>query len=704
MPRQAAFSVENNFRNGLITEATALNFPENACTETFDCEFLIDGSVQRRLGFDFENEYQTKPINRTGKAVTTYLWRNVAGNGDVTVLVVQVGLTFYFYEISSDNSFSSGAVASTVTISALGGASPETVEAQYTDGNGFLFITHAYCEPTRVSYDISTHIATKSSIIIKIRDFEGATADPYTVMTRPTTTYAAMDINHAYNLYNQGWSVNNLGAWDAAQTTMPSNADVMWQFKDSSDNFDASTASINRVTAGNTPAPRGHFIVDAFDIDRDAVAGTSGVLGKTSGYQRPTTSAFYEGRIFYSGVNYVGYNSTIYFSQIIERDDQYGFAYQVNDPTSEDLFNLLPSDGGVINIPGAGTIHKLFTVPGGLAVFAERGVWFITGSSQIGFAANDYTVQQIANIPSLTASSFVNVAGYPSWWNEEGIYIMSAQGGLPQVQSITLGKIDTFYKAIPLNSRRRAKGIFHYVDGHIRWLYKSTDTNQIDQMYEYDRVLNYNVHTNAFYPWTITSSDVKVNAIVVSELISGNISINDVVDNSGNNVVDSLGNQLIAYSNSGAEDIPFDKYLVSYWDGSTHQFTFASKINSSYIDWFQYDLVERPYSSYFITGYKLRGAAIRKFQNNWLRVFSRTEEPVSYYFQGIWDYATTGSGTGRWSARQLIDHTDTNYSTSSRRLKVRGHGITLQFRVESFDNSPFFLAGWSTYDTANAVP
>jgi len=368
------------------------------------------------------------------------------------------------------------------------------------------------------------------------------------------------------------------------------------------------------------------------------------------------------------------------------------------------LFNELPSDGGVISIPAAGTIYKLFTVPGGLAVFAERGVWFITGSSQIGFAANDYTVQQIANIPTLTAISFVNVAGYPCWWNEEGIYIMSASGGLPQIQSISFGKIDTFYKEIPLNSRRKARGIFHYVDGHIRWVYRSTDTTQIDQIYEYDRVLNYNIHTQAFYPWTITSSDVKVNSIVISELTSGNISINDVIDNSGNFVVDNSGNQVIAYSNTGAEDIPFDKYLVSYWDGSTHQFTFASKINTSYIDWFTYDLVERPYSSYFITGYKVRGGAIRKFQNNWVRIFSATDEPVSYYFQGIWDYAKTGSGTGRWSAKQRIEHTNTNYSTSSKRIKVRGHGLSLQFRIESTNNDPFFIAGWSTYETANAVP
>lgn len=33
MPRSAAITVENNFTKGLITEFTAMNFPENAITE-----------------------------------------------------------------------------------------------------------------------------------------------------------------------------------------------------------------------------------------------------------------------------------------------------------------------------------------------------------------------------------------------------------------------------------------------------------------------------------------------------------------------------------------------------------------------------------------------------------------------------------------------------------------------------------------------
>lgn len=704
MPRQATVSTETNFRNGLITEATALNFPEAAVTETYDCEFNTDGSVTRRLGFDYEAGHGFVDINRTNVVVNTYLWKNVAGNGDLSLLVQQVGNVLHFYELSEDNSFSSGHISSTATLT--GAVAPASavgvLEAQYCDGNGYLIVTHPLCDPVRISYNPTTQIISQVSITIQIRDFEGAVADPYDTTTRPTATLGTLDVNHLYNLYNQGWNVTNLTAWDTAQTTMPSNADVMWRFKDTSNNFDASTAAINRVISGNTPAPKGHFVLDLANQNRNAASGLTGVASSGTGDQRPSTAAFFAGRVFYGGINTNKYNSNLYFTQIIERDDQYGKAYQVNDPTAEDLFDLLPSDGGVISIPEAGTIYKLFTVPGGLSVHSENGVWFITGSTGIGFTANDYTVQKIAEIPTLTHTSFVNVAGFPCWWNSEGIYIMSGQGQLPQIQSLTETKIKSFFQKIPLQAKRFARGIFHYTDAHIRWIYRSTEANTLTEQYEFDRVLNFNVTTGAFYPWTITPSDIKVNAIVVSELHSGNVVIDNVVAGA-DNVVDSLGNQVVVYSSTGASTVPFDKYLISQSSGGSHLFTFSSKINASFLDWAQFN-GGTDYDSYFITGYKLRNQGIRKFQSNFIRIFSRLENQVSYMFQGIWDFANTGSGTGRWSVNQLVTHTDTNYSTAGKRLKVRGHGLALQFKVGSVSQKPFDIIGWSSFDTGNTNP
>lgn len=698
-----AVAVTNNFKDGLITEASGLNFPESACTETYNCEFDLTGAVSRRLGLDFETGFTTKNINRTDNALSSYRWRNVSGNGDLTVFVTQIGATIYFYKMNT-NALSSGAVSSTISLSSVSGApTPEVVEAQFSDGGGYLFITHPYCEPMRVSYNTSNDTVSATNITLQIRDFEGAVADPYDVDERPTATLAGEDVNHTYNLYNQGWTTTNLNTWDSSQTTMPSNSDVMWRFKNTSNAFDMSTLA--NIMLGNTAAPKGHFILDLSNQDRDTAAGTSGVTATTTGFQRPSTSAFFAGRVFYAGINSVGFNSKIYFTQIIERVDQYGFCYQTNDPSAEDLFDLLQSDGGVVSIPEAGTIYKLVSVPGGLAVFAANGVWFITGSTGLGFSATDYTVQKISSVPTITASSFVDVNGFPAWWNEAGIYIMvSSQTGLPLVQSMTYGKIATFYDNIPISSKRHARGFFHNINGKIQWIFRSTDTSDVSELYEFDTVLNFNTFTNAFYPWSISESDVKINAIVVLDSSSGNISLNNVVDNSGNNVVDNSGNQVVLFSTSESVPSLKSKYLVSYQSGTTYSFTFAEEANQEYMDWFKYDAIGTDFTSYFITGYRLRGQAIKKFQSNWVKIFSKTEIPVSYYFQGIWDYANTGSGTGRWSSRQLVTHSNDDYDYASRRLKVRGHGTTLQFKVQSIAGEPFDIIGWSELDTGNTIP
>lgn len=706
MPVQPSIIVENSFINGLVTEATGLNFPDKACSETYDCIFDIDGSVYRRTSFDLEDSYSTKTIDRTSKAIKTYLWQNVAGDGNTTVAVVQIGNKIYFYETNGTGNFSLGAVASTVTITAVSGApSVDTVEAQFTSGNGFLIVTHPYAEPMQISYDITGHSASASNIILQIRDFEGDINDPYTVDFRPTSTLAALNAHHHYNLLNQGWTDANLTIWDTAQTTMPSNADVMWRFEDTTGAFTASTAIINSVTAGNTPAPNGHYILTLSNQDRATASGVATVPSTTTSFQRPSLCAFFAGRLFYAGINFVGFNSNIYFTQTLENSAQYGYCYQQNDPSSENTFDLLPTDGGVLSIPEAGTIYKMQTVPGGLCIFAANGVWFLTGSTGLGFTTTDYALLKIADIESISDTSFVNIDGYPAWWNYEGIYIIEggSTSAIPSVRSMTYDTFKSFYDDIPVSSKRYARGFYDKTDGIIRWVYRSSDTIDITSIYEYDRVLNHNLRTKAFYPWTISESSVTVNSVISSELITRPVSVLNVVDGA-NNVVDSLGNQVVTFEASGSTGQQFDKYLVSYPDGSgSYNISFANRTDSTYLDWKKIDGLGADYLSYFITGAKLRGQALRKFQSNWVEIYSRLYSAVSYRFQGTWDYANN-TGTKRWSTNQRVDHSNLDYANYFKRLKVRGHGKAMQFRVSSVTGQPFDIIGWSSLQTVNGAP
>lgn len=708
MPQQTTVSIENSFIKGVVTEATGMNFPEQAVVESFDCIFDIDGSVYRRNGYDFEPNFVTKQIDRSNRVIKDYLWQNVSGDGNITVVVLQVGNTIYFWEADGTGIFSTGAQTTTVTLTPVSGApSTEAVEAQFTDGNGYLIVVHPYCEPMRISYDVAAHTATPVNIVLQVRDFEGAVNDVLAVDARPTSTLAGLDKYHHYNLLNQGWNDTNLTAWDTAQTTMPSNVDVMWRFVDTANAFSATTAIINSVVQGNSPAPNGHFILNLANQDRSTASGITGLVNTTTSFQRPSVVTFFAGRVFYAGINFVGFNTNIYFTQTIENASEYGSTYQTNDPTASDLFDLLPTDGGVLSIPEAGTIFKMQTVPGGLAIFAANGVWFLTGSTGLGFTAVDYALLKVADVPTMSDTSFVNVNGYPAWWNAEGIYMLKGNdsGTMPIVQSLTWDTFKTFYDTIPVISKRYARGFFDKTDGIVRWMYRSEVSTELNDNYEYNMVLNFNIRTGAFYPWTISSNGaVKVHGILSTELITRPVVVNNVIDSGGNNVVDSLGNQVIAFAASGNADQQFDKYVVSYFDGTNYNFTFAERTDDTYRDWVKYDTIGINYTSYLITGFKLRGQGIRKFQNNWIDIVSRLDTATSYKFQGIWDYATTGTDTGRWSTNQMVTHSNLNYSNAFRRLKVRGHGKALQFRLSSVENEPFDCIGWSSAQTINGAP
>jgi len=110
-------------------------------------------------------------------------------------------------------------------------------------------------------------------------------------------------------------------------------------------------------------------------------------------------------------------------------------------------------------------VRPVFTnssIANGLLVFAaNRCIASSLVVQGIGFTANDYTINTISNIQSISGTSFVNVMGLPYFWNEEGIYkVVPGKSGALEVDPITVGTILTFYNNIPKNSKRYVRGAY----------------------------------------------------------------------------------------------------------------------------------------------------------------------------------------------------------------------------------------------------
>lgn len=771
MPQQVTTAVENNFTKGLVTEATGLNFPENAATDTDNCFYSHIGSVSRRYGIDFEENFESNTIDRGGMAESTYVWKNAGGDGNTQVYVTQIGETVYFWSITASTiaaPLSTQRLVSTVTLSnftAVGATFDITKEATFADGNGYLFIYHPNCDPIYCTYVAGTIAGTR--IDVQVRDFTGV-IDGLSVNTRPST----LSVEHAYNLGNQGWtqgaawtavSASNwavstgshsftvdagivgitpgdavviygtipggigggftgylgygnvtayvgtaltvnvvgingaiaggvatsttfnpsnsgyLGTWNSEVGGYPSNADVWWYFKNASNVFNPGT-TLDNVTLNTGNAPRGHFIVSAFNQQRDVVSAIEGITDVTT-VKRPRIGAWFQGRVWYAGVdgsqaatgnaNYTTWTESIYFSQIINEVTQLGNCYQTNDPTSETLFDLLPTDGGVIQIQGCGSINKLFPIQNGMLVHAANGVWFITGSQGIGFSANDYTITKISSVQSTSNTSFVDVEGLPYFWNEDGVYsVQPQQGGGLAVTSMSRETVDTFYADIPTESKIYARGAYNPVEKVIQWLYKDTVDTSVTDRYAFNKILNYNIQTKSFYPYSVDITSASMNGI-------------DYFNTPG--------------ASSGIP--PGFKYFVSYSTEGSFGITFADERDEDYVDWASVNPVD--FESYFITGYRLRGQAVRKFQVQYLVVYSSTNDAASgYKVQGMWNYSNSGN-SGKWSTVQLVTNGLGRFDTAIRRHKIRGSGYALQFKITSSSGVPFDLQGWAAVDTVN---
>lgn len=788
MARQASVSFEQNFANGLITQATGLNFPENAATETYNCIFKETGLVSRRPQFDFEDNYVTESFNRSGKAVNTFLWKGSSALGDFSIVVVQIGTDLFFYDSDFEDSLSGGFFSSSsIDMSSYAtDTNPQIQDCTFAVGLGYLFVFHPSIKPLYISYDYAARSFAANAINIQIRDQAGI-SDSLTVDNRPLTLSDA----HKYNLLNQGWGAkitkadavtftngspnvgwpnhflsvggilyfttagtlptnfsanttyyvasvvdkdtitvaatasgsaisagsagsgthtgntyNPLLTWDVLRSDYPSNADVWWDFKDEKDNLNLNYVS--SVSRGTTPASKGSFILDLFDQQRDSVSGISGLADKTY-TERPAIGAFFAGRVWYTNIGHGDLSNKILYSQIIEDTSQFGKCYQNGDPTAEFDSVLLATDGGVITVPNMGVVYRLEQLGNHLIIFASNGVWSITGSEGIGFTAIDYTITYLSEVRSISSTNFVKVENGVFWWNLDGVYtIQPAQNGSFVVQNISAQRIKDFFSTIPVLCKKQARVTYNPLTNIVQWIYRSTVNDTFDEIFEFDSVLNLNVLSGAFYPWTISvSGDVGVFGVITAN-VSGQSRFQalNVVSSTPDNVVDSSSNQVVAYNYTAySSAITTTKFLCGYGSISAKNITWAEVSvftpPNDYMDWFKYDSVGINYESYFVSGYKLRGQGAVKFQSNYLNIFSYTEKesPVEFFVQGRWDYSLLGDA-GRWTNQQKVSLPTSDYSYQRRRLKIRGRGVTVQFKFSSIPGQPFNVSGWSVWETA----
>lgn len=492
-------SPQNNFVNGIVTEASPLSFPPNASLDEVNFKLNRDGTRDRRLGIDFEDGFV---LNTTGYTANQLLsstrsffrWPNPSGNRTVDIGVIQIGGYVYFCNL----------FAASPSAALLNGGQPINTGASNTAtfeyaliGTNLIVVSAELPTPVLVSYNGATDQISYATHHIMVRDIVGVD-DGLEVGERPTS----LSPTHRYNLYNQGWlpegvettcgaGVSPIDCTAQLYGVYPSNSDtwVIGRKEDVTDpdvkKYDPVIAARNLLNAGQVP--RGHYIINAFDrgASRKEASGIPELpLDRERG--RIQSVAVYAGRAWYAGVHSSvesgdsrspNFNGSIFFSQTMQSPIDLVKCYTEADPTNPDINDPIDTDGGVILIPDATVIVKLLPIKSSLFVFAQNGIWEIRGDDT-GFRYGTWQVSKISGMGVSSYRSIVEVSGQLFFWSYDGIYtLVQNQNGEYDTQSITLPTIQRLYSSLPDSARRTAKGYYDAANNKIRWLYYSEEAD-----------------------------------------------------------------------------------------------------------------------------------------------------------------------------------------------------------------------------------
>lgn len=769
MARQGVKKVFADLSKGLVTEGNPLSYPDDAAKDLSNVDILTNGTVRRRLGLAYDtgsliNFPDTILLDNT--AMTTYVWNSVNGDPDFDILVVQIGNRLDFYNIDN-NSITSNPAASSVTLVGSG-TSESSYNNIYSDkismasGSGRLFITGKYISPAYLTYNAGT--VDYTTIDIEIRDFEiwkeGETTGTYSDSGQARQD--AMSPYHQYNLRNAGWPGDSTGE-TVATCSAAKNPDSgvvteepaaytytkLGFFPSINNTFHSlqagSGSEIDEVKAyspwnlvndyeGTSFAPVGKIITDAFSILREGVGDYGVYAADIPNYPwssisasetvetnfRPSTIAFYAGRVWYAGTEGKDFSTNLYFSQVIDNViNRVGKCYQDADPTAEVINELVATDGGVISIQEIGKILSLQVMGNSLLVFSSNGVWAISGTDTIlSFKATDFSIRKITDKRALSASSLIFARDTVIYAGNTAIYgLRFTETGEIVSTDISTASIKTFYNSLSEGQKASFVTVFDETDNKVCWVYYSTFVSLYDRMLCLDLdTLSYTKHDLA------TSSD---NNIVSGFTVPTTNTITEVhnVQVNGVDVVVN-GEQVVNTTETLVKDRSSVRFLtITAPVAGTRQYGLSEMKSRTFTDF------GTSYVSYVESGFDSLADIMNKTKKAPIIYthFLRTEDgfstnpadteglelildnPSSCFVSYKWDWGSAPFSNQFQAYKLLKNYTPASASDTfiydrdvvSTKNRLRGRGTSLGFRFESEEGKDFHILGYGVLYTAS---
>lgn len=768
MPRRVAPLQVNGFEGGFNTEFNPLQIPPNISTDEVNMDLRRDASRSKRLGIRYETsnvEFESSVIVDDSKLMASqvFRWENAGGNPNKSLVVVQLGNTIEIFEDVGGEAISANPLLTRVY-----GAEAYDTPFDFTVVDGVLVAAVGLSNISIFEYD-GTNV-TLDFKALKVRDFWGVDEDnltqPEGINIRPPAG-AGVTLEHFYNLRNQTFStpringntesaIDPVNGFFSEVGAIPSNADNL-NTAYYADPNDSDNRLVKRffpenleTNSGSTSrAPQGYFIIDVLKrgvsraqqaralenkypilIQSFNLASSQPLLEDTTTRGASTTCS-YAGRVWFAGFgaevvepepNGPKLSSYVLFSRVVRSTPDIVKCFQEADPTSPDDSALVDTDGGYIKVGDAYNINRIIPSADSVLVFAENGVWRISGGDRQGFSATSYSVEKVTDKGCISGKSVVTLGKVTLYWSQDGIYSVAPnEYGVWGSQNLTLSTIQDFYLSMNFNKKTLSKGFFDSYENKVRWVY-TNDLHDATISEELIFHVGFQCFTKNTTP-VIPAEEVDgisfplVYALGATEPYDISETVFNVTVDGVDVTADSEDVTITLDSRQdGTREIIY-LVLTSVNGSGNPLFTFARYDNPSFYDW---DEEEIEYEAYIVTGSMTGGEARLKKQSPYLNVFfKKTEDGFnndlsptnasSCLLSSRWNW-TDNNNQKKWSTpRQAyrignlyfpVDTNDTYDSGEtiiSTRNKIRGIGHSVAFKFESEGGKNMHLHGW-TFD------
>jgi hypothetical protein len=395
----------------------------------------------------------------------------------------------------------------------------------------------------------------------------------------------------------------------------------------------------------------------------------------------PRANCFFAGRLFTAGMRNTEFADSVFFSQIADGPEKYERCYQDADPTDENFNALTSADGGHIIIPGMSGVQEMLQVRNSLLIFANEGVWEVSGGRRGVFTADGYSVRKITGAGSSSPTGVIAIEDSAVYTGPSGIYIVSPNQytGELEAMSSTEQTIQTLWNQIPDAEQKRVQASYDSAMRRAYFMYGANGT-QIG----IDTMLIFDARSSAWFKYTF--------------------------DTPTNNVL------LTGFAIPNADDTSENKKMKFIYEASTTTVQVADFAQTTFDDW---DGTNGPLP-YLVLGHDNVGDWQRRRQAPIITVFSKKTEtgytstgngynPVnesSTLMTAYWDFTDDAVTNKIGSQNQVYRHvrqfvpsgtTDTDgYPIVITRNKVRGRGRSLQLRFDGATDKDSHILGFTT--------